>query len=76
MGFSGELMQNMVRLERWKPQLFCDMPSLGRMGKRFGKRRGLGKADDRHMEQTDRNRRLSKEVLSFCAMRSSKSFGS
>lgn len=52
------------------------MPSFGRIGKREGGEWGLGATEDRHVEQTDRNRRRSVEVLRCLAIRSRRSFGS
>lgn len=53
------------------------MPLLGRIGKREGGEEwGLGTTEDRHVEQTDRNRRRSVEVLRCLAIRSRRSFGS
>lgn len=52
------------------------MPSFGRIGKREGGEWGLGATEDRHVEQTDRNRTRSVEVLRCLAIRSRRSFGS
>ena len=52
------------------------MPSFGRIGKRNGVGWGLGATEDRHDEQTDRNRRTSMSVPKCLAIRAMSSLGS